>query len=463
MRIGTSLFGMDLTALNNLTRAHAQLQLSSIRLSTMRRINRGSDDPAGLIAVEQLQSELTSIRAANDSAARAAGMIRVADSGMSQVTGLLNSVRANVMDVAGGNLSASETRAKQIEIDAAMEAINRIGSYTSFGRKKLLDGSAGLSVSGVNASQVTNIDVHFNAGGGERTPNIEVVAVATSAELTHTSATGALAEETDLVITGSEGTVTLEFSTGASLADVAQAVNATTDSSGVTATVNGNELTFTSVEVGSEASVAVEAVTGTFDTGGGQTAGTDVVVRVDGVEFTGEGNAVEIHTAALQADLEFASGFSGQVDPITISGGAMTLNFSPDLSRPSMLALPNINAAALGGSAGRLSDLTTGGSASLASGNFAGAMDILNTARDQVLMARARAGAFEKYTIETSQSVLDSMEENLSRAMSSIFDTDVAAETSRLVRAQILVDAATSTLMIVGRQRGMVARLLGGF
>jgi flagellin len=463
MRIGSSLFGTDLTALHNLTRAHSLLQLSSTRLATMRRINRGADDPAGLIAVEQLQSELTSIRKANDSAARAAGMIHVADSGMSQVTGLLNSVRANVMDVAGGNLSDAEIKAKQIEIDAAMEAVNRIGNYTTFGRRKLLDGSAGPSVSGVNASQVTNIDVHYNAGGGERTPNVEVVAAATSAALTHTSATGALAEDTDLAITGGEGTVTLEFSAGASLADVAQAVNATTDSSGVAATVDGNELTFTSVAVGSEASVAVEAVTGTFDTGAGQAEGTDVVVRVDGVEFTGQGNAVEIHTETLQADLEFVSGFSGQVDPITISGGAMTFNFSPDLGRPSMLALPNVNATALGGSAGRLSDLTTGGSASLASGNLAGAIDILDTARDQVLEARARAGAFEKYTIQSSQSVLDSMEENLSSAMSSIFDTDVAAETSRLIRSQILVDAATSTMMIVGRQRGLVATLLGGF
>ena len=114
MRIGTSLSGMDLTALHNLYNAHAKLTQSSQRLSTMHRINSGADDPAGLIAVEQMLSDLTSIRAANDSAARAAGMIHVADSGMSQVSGLLNSIRANVMDVAGGNLSDAEINAKQM-------------------------------------------------------------------------------------------------------------------------------------------------------------------------------------------------------------------------------------------------------------------------------------------------------------------------------------------------------------
>ena len=461
MRIGTSLSGMDLTALNNLYKAQTKLSQSSQRLSTMHRINSGADDPAGLIAVEQMLSELTSIRAANDSAARAAGMIHVADSGMSQVSGLLNTIRGNVMDVAGGNLSDAEVKAKQIEIDAALEAVDRLGNYTSFGGRKLLDGSAGLNVSQVDAAQVTNIDVHYNAGGGEQTPDIQVVSAATSAALTHTSDTGSLTEDTTLVITGNEGTVSLEFSAGATLADVAQAVNSTTDGSGVTASVDGNELTFTSTDVGSAADVSVEAAAGTFDAGSGHATGADVVARVDGVEVTGEGNEIEIGTGTLTADIEFAQGFSGQVDPITISGGAMTFNFSPDLGKPTMLALPNISAAALGGSAGRLSDLSTGGSASLSSGNLSGAIDILDTARNQVLGSRARAGAFEKYTIESTQAVLDGMEENISSAMSNIFDTDVAAETSRLVQAQILTDAATSTLMIVGRQRGMVGALLG--
>ena len=283
MRIGTSLSGMDLTALNNLYKAQTMLNQSSRRLSTMHRINSGGDDPAGLIAVEQMLSDLTSIRAANDSAARAAGMVHVADAGMSQVTGLLNNIRANVMDVAGGNLSEAEVNAKQIEIDAALEAVDRLGNYTSFGGRKLLDGSA----------------------------------------------------------------------------------------------------------------------------------------------------------------------------------DALTFNFSPDLDKPSTLSLPNINATALGGSAGRLSDLASGGSASLASSNLSGAVDTLDAARDQVLEARATAGAFEKYTIESSQAVLDEMDVNISAAVSNIFDTDVAAETSRLVQAQILTDAATSTLMIVGRQRDMVGALLG--
>ena len=61
MRVGSQLYGADLAVQRNLLGAYAQLSLASTRLSTMSRINRGSDDPAGLIAVEQLEAELVAM------------------------------------------------------------------------------------------------------------------------------------------------------------------------------------------------------------------------------------------------------------------------------------------------------------------------------------------------------------------------------------------------------------------
>jgi flagellin len=283
MRIGSRLSGVELAAQHFLSRAMAQLNESSLRLATMRRVNHGSDDPAALVAIENLRAELTSIKAANDNAARAAGMVRLADSGMAQVTSLLNSIRGNVVAAAGGGLSDAEVAGKQIEIDAALEAVNRIANDTSFGGRKLLDGSA----------------------------------------------------------------------------------------------------------------------------------------------------------------------------------AEMTFAFSPDVDHTVTLSLPDVHVSALGGATGRLSDLAGGGSASLTSGNLAQAIDVLDTARGQVLEARARAGAFEKYTIESTARVLDGMEVSLSSALSMIRDTDVAAETSQLVRSQILVDAATATLMLAGKRGGLFGQLLG--
>ncbi|HUT13544.1 MAG TPA: flagellin [Thermoguttaceae bacterium] len=281
MRIGSSLSGVDLTTQHNLLRAFNQLNQSSVRLATMNRINSGSDDPAGLIAAENLRAELTAIEEASANAARARGVVRTADAAMSEVSSLLNTIRGNVVSAASSGYSDAELQAMQIETDAALDAIDRIGDITSFGGNHLLDGS-----------------------------------------------------------------------------------------------------------------------------------GTTFV-------------------------------------------------FSPDAGDTVSLALPNINTSALGGAAGRLSDLAGGGSASLTSGNLAEAMSILDSAGGQVLEARVRAGAFEKYTIDSSQRVLDSMAENISSAFSQIQDTDVAAETSRSMRSEILVQAATSAVMQAGRSRSLLGGLFG--
>ena len=120
------------------------------------------------------------------------------------------------------------------------------------------------------------------------------------------------------------------------------------------------------------------------------------------------------------------------------SGSELTFVFSPDVSQTSTLELPTVS-----------------------TGNLAEAIDVLDAAAGQVLAARGTAGAFEKYTIESSRRLLDSIEVNVSSALSSILDTDVAAETSRLVRSQILVDASISSLVVAGQRRTQVARLLG--
>jgi len=460
MRVGSSLFGVDLTAHHNLLRAFESLNTSSLRLATMQRINRASDDPAGLIAAEQLRSEIAAIEAAGQNAARASGAVRVADSALGEISGLLNSIRGNVLAAAGGGLSDAEIAAKQIEVDAALEAINRIGNVTSFGGRKLLDGSAGFQLSGVNAQQVADIQVHA-AAGNQQILEIEVTQAATAASLTYTNQDGGLAGNVTLQLGGEEGTVTLEFSEDATLEQIASAVNASTAATGVAAAVEGDELTFSSTAVGSDASLSVQAIEGTFDVGEGTASGTDVVVSVDGVQMVGNGNQLAISTQTLQADIELAEGFSGQADPITISGSALTFVFSPDVSNTSTLALPNVSTSALGGSAGRLSDLAGGGSASLASGNLAEAMAVLDAAGSRVLDARSRAGAFEKYTIESSRRVLDSMHENVSEAASAIIDTDVAMEASRQIQSQILLQASLSSLMLAGNRRNQVGSLLG--
>lgn len=129
-RISSRLSGVELTAVKNVNAAFEQIANAGLQLSTLKRINRASDDPAGLIAAEQLRSELESLEASSRSSARASAAVSLADAGLSQVTGLLNTVRDKTLEAAGGNLSEAELAANQQEIDAALEAVDRIGAYT---------------------------------------------------------------------------------------------------------------------------------------------------------------------------------------------------------------------------------------------------------------------------------------------------------------------------------------------
>jgi flagellin len=127
MRIGANLSGVDRLIHFALGKASADLQQSSLKLATLKRIQRGADDPAGLSAAEAIRAELTALEAADESLARSAGTVHIFDSVLSQVSDLLADVEASVV-AAAGTLSDEERAAHQQQVDAALEAINRTGN-----------------------------------------------------------------------------------------------------------------------------------------------------------------------------------------------------------------------------------------------------------------------------------------------------------------------------------------------
>ena len=75
-RINTNV--SSLIAQRVVSQQNLALSTSLERLSTGLRINRGKDDPAGLIASENLRSEMTAIDAAVTNASRAEQVVNVA-------------------------------------------------------------------------------------------------------------------------------------------------------------------------------------------------------------------------------------------------------------------------------------------------------------------------------------------------------------------------------------------------
>jgi len=130
----------SLTAQKSLSRTLGALDRVNERLATGIKINRGSDNPAGMIALTQLQAELSAIEAASQNSSRASGVINVLDSALGQVGSLLSDVNRSIVGAAGAFTDA-EKKSYAMQAQEAIQAIDRIGASTQFGSVKLLDGS----------------------------------------------------------------------------------------------------------------------------------------------------------------------------------------------------------------------------------------------------------------------------------------------------------------------------------
>ena len=85
-RINTNVPSM--IARQRLNRSGADLQIRLERLSTGLRINRGKDDPAGLIISERISTELKGIEQAISNSERASSVIATTEGSLTEINDL---------------------------------------------------------------------------------------------------------------------------------------------------------------------------------------------------------------------------------------------------------------------------------------------------------------------------------------------------------------------------------------
>ncbi len=442
----------SLIAQRTLGRNNNQLNTSLERLSTGLKINRGSDDPSGLIASENLRAEKTGIEAGIKNAERASNIIGTAEGGLSEVSSLLNELQTLVSEAANtGGLSSDEVQANQLQVDSILNTINRLAGSTSFQGQKLLDGSLDYMTSGVTTGTVKNLSIAGArlADGAAKTVTIDVV---TSGQLGNTTYSGgALSANATIEVAGNSGTEQLSFLSGATVSSVAASVNAVKDSTGVSAVVSGSNLVFTSTEFGSSQFVSVKAVTGAFSVSAAKDFGVDAAVTVNGAAAEVDGLRVKLSTASLNLsfDLDASANSTSTNSSFSITDGGANFSVGAKVTEQAKAALgiQSITTANLGNSTlGFLSSLSSGQANDLSSGNLTTSQKILDKAITQVSQLRGRLGAFQKFEIGSTVNALGIALENTSAAESAIRDTDFASETSKLTRNQILSQAASSVL-----------------
>lgn len=468
-RINTNIGAIRaMTRLNSNTE---DLQVRLNRLSTGLRINAGKDDPAGLIASENLRSEMAGIRQGISNSTRASSVIATAEGALNEVSALLLDLKGLINGSANeGGLALEEIQANQLQIDSAVASINRIANSTSFEGNKLLNGSYDFTLSGVDTTEVKDLrmqEVRF--GTASTMPvEIEVDTAAAKAELRY-SASGVGNGTVTLEIAGNKGVEVFTFAASTKTSAIKFAVNQAMDVTGVEAVLTANDhLIFRSETYGTKAFVSVEAISGTFALTGGATRdeGADAVVLVNGIRAVSEGLDVQINgpNLSFEATLDASLNTAGSTTSFDVTGGGTQFQLGPQVNaqQMSVIGIQSVAAHVLGSAdTGYLRDITTGGSKSILAGNYQEADKIVEASISQAAKLRGRLGAFQKNVLATNINSLNVALENITASESAIRDANFAEETAAMTRSQILVQAGTSVLAIANSAPQNVLALLG--
>jgi len=481
------------------------------RLSTGLKINRGKDDPAGLIASENLRSEMKSINAAIGNSERADQVVNIAEGGLQEVSGLLTELQGLITSTANkAGLGEAEKAANQLQVDSILQTIDRIASATSFQGTKLLNGNFDYRVSSV-ASGIADYKVRGAKFAGSSL-NVDILVTQSAQQgglylsLGGTSIDlGDSSSSFTIEIGGALGSRELTFASGTSLDNIKAAITSFRDITGIDAVVvnsgTSQGIKLFSTDFGSSkfASVKVlhdgglDATTnGLYNlnatdfnilnttrlsafnagpaTNGYTDNGQNLGATINGIAATSNGKTARINTDSLDVEITLSDTQakilgqvgSGQAFKITGGGADFQLAAQVNIAGKVSLGIGDVAARKLGSSdIGFLSSLANGKANNLINGDANTAQKVVSSAIEQLSSLRGRLGAFQKNTIGSTVRSLGIAAENTAAAESAIRDADFATETANLTRNQILVSASTNVLALANQSPQSVLQLLG--
>lgn len=410
---------------------------------------------SGAITTAATQAQITTTVGAG--AVAASGVVTFADADYMTVTAAATGSSINGTTIAFVETASVAAGTPFAEYDSVAKTIkvyvNNANPTTMANINSAIDGLADF----------TSVYTQNGAADTNYTPGGEAPAVATMGG--GLNAGGGLAASVVFQLSGAKGTQVFNFGAGTLGGDIANAINLVSDATGVTATFGGSTLTMKAADYGSKGFVDVSVISeggGAFASGLSATraSGVNAVATINGVAATADGNEISIATATLSMKTTLIAAQTGAF-ALTITGGGALFQLGPEVvaNQQLRMGVQSVDTGHLGGNSGRLYQLVTGGSASLATDPTTAAK-IVDEVITKVASLRGRLGAFQKTTLDANIASLNDTLENLTNAESSIRDADFAKETARLTRAQILVQSGTSVLALANQSPQNVLALL---
>ena len=188
MALGINTNVPSLTAQRNLDKSAQSLETSLQRLSSGLRINSAKDDAAGLSISNKFTAQIRGLNQGIRNANDGISLAQTAEGALSETGDILQRIRELAIQSANGSQSGTERTALQAEVSQLQSEINRIAETTSFGGRKLLDGSFGTEQFQVGANANETIAVSLS---NARATNIGNNAVSTTGTVTAAVASAA--------------------------------------------------------------------------------------------------------------------------------------------------------------------------------------------------------------------------------------------------------------------------------
>lgn len=143
--------------------SNGRLSKSTEKLSSGYRINRASDDAAGLAISEKMRTQIRGLKQASSNAQDAISMLQTAEGALGERHEILQRARELVVQASNSSVldaDSDDFQKIQDELTQLQEVYQKIGDETQFNKKILLDGSyEGYVQTGANAEEGIEITI----------------------------------------------------------------------------------------------------------------------------------------------------------------------------------------------------------------------------------------------------------------------------------------------------------------
>ena len=459
----------SLTAQYNVDKTANSLTSAITRLSSGLRINSAADDAAGLAIADRMTSQVNGLNQAARNANDGISLAQTADGALSSVSDNLQRIRELAVQSANATNSSSDRASLQLEVTQLQAEIDRVATQTQFNGTNLLDGSFSAKVFqvGANAGQTITVgsiaSARSSALGQYQGYSLTNQTIGTASSST-TAATvtiggvstslGTIANDAKAIVGAINASGLAGFTASANATSVAGVTTTTAGTAGTAIlSINGISITVTNaVNAATDRANAVAALNAQSSATG--VVATDTGVGVSLAAADGRNIVVGAITAGTSTGSTLADfGLAGAAT----TGATVDLSYSAPAGTTGNVvfggALGNLSTAiaATGTSVAGL-DISTVGGANAALSSIDAALQTIDS-------SRASLGAIQNRFTSTVTNLQNSSE-NVTASRSRIQDTDFAAETANLSRAQVLQQAGTAMVAQANQMPQEVLKLL---